>query len=53
MIRLTVRATDDTVAPVLAKLMHERLAIGMSGLRQPVATTEDGLSHAFANVMVT
>jgi AP-2 complex subunit alpha len=53
MLRLTIRATDDTVAPILLKLMQERLAPGVS----TIAEQRDGPSHeeisdAFGNVMV-
>jgi len=32
MFRITIRATNDTVAPILAKLMQDRLAQGVEGL---------------------
>ena len=53
MIRLTIRATDDSVAPILSKLMHERLAAGMSDVHQRRDPTEEEISQAFENVMVT
>jgi AP-2 complex subunit alpha len=58
MIRLTVRATDESVPAVLIKLMEERLAAGESSL-QELAETKGGtpsrveISEAFGNVMVT
>jgi AP-2 complex subunit alpha len=32
MFRLTIRATDEAVPPVLIKLMEERLSQGIEGL---------------------
>lgn len=32
MYRITIRATDESVPPVLIKLMEERLAQGVEGL---------------------
>lgn len=51
MIRLTVRATDDSVAPILLKYMQERLSSGMSEMRVQ-RPTHEGISEAFGNVMV-
>jgi len=57
MVRLTVRATDDSVPAVLLRLMEERIAAGESSLREvddangpPI---QGGISEAFGNVMVT
>jgi AP-2 complex subunit alpha len=53
MVRLTIRATDETVPPVLLKLMEERLAAGMStAVEQFQPPTRDEISDAFSNVMV-
>lgn len=53
MVRLTIRATDETVPPVLLKLMHTRLARGFAihgeSLRPP---TKREISDAFSNVLV-
>ncbi|CAM1504175.1 Fc.00g017660.m01.CDS01 [Cosmosporella sp. VM-42] len=51
MIRLTIRATDDSVPANLLKLMQERLAAGVSTevLHRP---TQDEISDSFRNVMV-
>lgn len=53
MIRLTIRATDDSVPPVLIKLMEERLAVGISTepeIYEPPSRRE--ISDAFGNVLV-
>jgi AP-2 complex subunit alpha len=53
MVRLTIRATDDTVPPVLLKLMEDRIAEGMSTVVEKVAPpTASDISDAFRNVMV-
>lgn len=54
MIRLTIRATDDSVPEVLLKMMQERLAAGAPTLPD----VSDPLSHreiadAFGSVMVS
>jgi AP-2 complex subunit alpha len=54
MVRLTIRATDETVPPVLFRLMEERLAAGMSTAVdsfQPPTRAE--ISESFGNIMVT
>jgi AP-2 complex subunit alpha len=54
MIRLTIRATDESVAPVMLKLMEDRLSLGISAERLAVeAPTRREISDAFSNVMVT
>jgi len=54
MIRLTVRATDDTVPPVLVKLMEERLAVGISTIPELYeGPTRREISDAFGSVLVT
>lgn len=53
MIRLTIRATDETVSPILVKLMEDRLSVGVSTSPEVVAPpTRAEISDAFANVMV-
>lgn len=53
MIRLTVRATDESVPPVLLKLMVERLSAGNSTKAEKhAAPTPREISEAFGNVMV-
>ncbi|KAF4123875.1 AP-2 complex subunit alpha [Geosmithia morbida] len=54
MIRLTIRATGDTVAPILLKTMQDSLSLGVSKIPEyegPRSRAE--ISEAFANVMVT
>lgn len=54
MIRLTIRATDESVPPVLIKLMEERLAVGMSKYPEVYeGPTRMEISDAFGNVLVT
>ncbi|PHH88361.1 hypothetical protein CDD83_7633 [Cordyceps sp. RAO-2017] len=54
MIRLTIRATDDSVPSVLMKLMQERLASGRQLTPEPHhPPTQEEISDAFRNVMVT
>ena len=53
MVRLTVRATDETVPPVLLKLMVDRLSAGILTVPEkglPPSMSE--ISDAFSNVMV-
>lgn len=53
MVRLTIRATDDSVPRVLIKLMEERLAVGIS--TQPemlLPPTRREISDAFGNILV-
>lgn len=53
MVRLTVRATDESVPPVITKLMQARLARGFvihsEDVRPP---TKREISDAFGNVLV-
>ncbi|KAJ3487340.1 hypothetical protein NLG97_g6432 [Lecanicillium saksenae] len=54
MIRLTIRATDDSVPAVLLKLMQDHLSMGVSaGPDLPEPPTRQDISDAFGNVMVT
>ena len=54
MVRLTIRATDETVPPVLFKLMEERLSAGQSNALPDryQGPTRSEISEAFGNVMV-
>ena len=53
MVRLTIRATDETVPPVLLKLMQERIAAGISTVVDKyVPPTATEISDSFRNVMV-
>ncbi|KAK3387588.1 adaptin N terminal region-domain-containing protein [Podospora didyma] len=53
MVRLTIRATDDTLPPVLLKLMVERISAGMSTVPEKKTTpTASEISDTFKNVMV-
>jgi len=53
MVRLTIRATDESIPALLAKMMEERLAVGVS-IRperyEPPTASE--ISDSFRNVMV-
>ena len=54
MVRLTVRATDETVPPIILKLMVERIGAGVSTVVEkyhPPARSD--ISEAFSNIMVT
>ncbi|PMD61967.1 Adaptor protein complex AP-2 alpha subunit [Hyaloscypha bicolor E] len=52
-VRLTIRATDESVSPILIKLMEERLAIGVSTAPETTeAPTFRDISDAFGNVLV-
>ena len=53
MIRLTIRATDESVPAVLMKTMEERLALGVNlrPERMEPPSRRD-ISDAFANVLV-
>lgn len=52
MIRLTIRATDESVPPVLLKLMEDRLAAGVSTRQERIDLSRRDITDAFANVMV-
>ncbi|KAK4108682.1 AP-2 complex subunit alpha-like protein [Canariomyces notabilis] len=53
MVRLTIRATDDSVPPVLLKAMEERLAAGASTVQERhVPPTASEISDSFRNIMV-
>lgn len=56
MVRLTIRATDDSLPPLLLKMMQERLAKGVSTVSEryvPPQPTMSEISDSFRNVMVT
>jgi len=54
MVRLTIRATEESIPPVLLRLMVERISAGASSSaperREP--RTESEIAEAFRNVMV-
>jgi AP-2 complex subunit alpha len=53
MLRLTVRATEDTLPPLMLKMMVERLAMGVSVRpEQYEPPTASEISDTFRNVMV-
>ncbi|KAK5662868.1 hypothetical protein OQA88_6279 [Cercophora sp. LCS_1] len=53
MVRLTIRATDDALPPVLLKMMEERLAQGVSIRPEKYeAPTASEISDSFRNIMV-
>ena len=54
MLRLTIRATDESVPEVMLKLMQDHLAAGepiASERHEPMA--REDISNAFGHVMVT
>jgi AP-2 complex subunit alpha len=54
MVRLTIRATDDTLPPLLLKLMEARIAKGVSTVQERyVPPTVSEISDSFRNIMVT
>lgn len=53
MVRLTIRATDESVPQVLVKLMEGRLAVGASAQPIPADLTLKEMKDAFGNVLVT
>jgi AP-2 complex subunit alpha len=53
MIRLTIRATDDSVPAVLLKYMQERLSAGVSTSPEFEAPSREQISDAFRNIMVS
>lgn len=53
MVRLTIRATDESVPSVLLKLMEDRIAAGMSTLPDVhVGPTPSEISSTFSNILV-
>ncbi|KAG6003732.1 hypothetical protein E4U21_001785 [Claviceps maximensis] len=53
MIRLTIRATDDSVPTVFLKLMQDRLAQGQPTTPDYRSPTRDEISDSFGNTMVS
>lgn len=53
MIRLTIRATDESVPAVLLKLMQGRLARGYAAPNDSRGLTKRDIHDAFGHVMVT
>lgn len=54
MMRLTIRATDESVPPVLLKLMGDRLSVGVSTSPEiQEGPTKREISDAFSSVMVS
>lgn len=54
MVRLTIRATDESVPAVLLKLMEQRISAGVS--KAPMgqeAPTRQEITNAFSNILVT
>ncbi|RYP70936.1 hypothetical protein DL769_004807 [Monosporascus sp. CRB-8-3] len=52
MVRLTIRATDESVPPVLLKLMEERLAAGAPVIPElKEGPSRDDISQTFSNIM--
>ncbi|KAI2625349.1 Adaptor protein complex AP-2 alpha subunit [Hypomontagnella submonticulosa] len=53
MLRLTIRATDESVPPVLLKLMEERLSVGISTTPEArEGPTRQEITDTFSNIMV-
>jgi len=53
MVRLTIRATDESVPEVLIKMMEERLAVGVSTEPEVFeAPSRREISDAFGNILV-
>lgn len=52
MIRLTIRATDDSVPAILLKPMQEQLSVGIPTGNSLYPPSREEASDAFRNVMV-
>ena len=52
MIRLTIRATDDSVPATLLKLMADRIGAGAGPAQEREAPSRADLDNVFGNVMV-
>lgn len=53
MVRLTIRATDESVPSVLLSLMVERISVGMSTLPEAhLGPTPSEISASFSNILV-
>jgi AP-2 complex subunit alpha len=54
MVRLTIRATDDLVPPILLRLMVARLAVGAPvAAPEKESLTRREVGEVFKNIMVT
>jgi AP-2 complex subunit alpha len=56
MVRLTIRATDDMLPPLMLKMMQERMARGVSTAQErfaPPQPTMSDISDSFRSIMVT
>ena len=54
MVRLTIRATDESVPPVLMRLMEDWLSQGISTVAdEPDPLSRREISDVFKNVLVT
>lgn len=54
MMRLSIRATEEVVLPILMKLMEEKLSLGVSTqpeIMQPPTRSE--ISDTFGNILVS
>lgn len=53
MVRLTIRATDESVPQVMLKMMEERIGAGVSTLPEThLGPTPREISDSFSNIMV-
>lgn len=53
MVRLTIRATDESVPSVMLKMMEERIGAGVSTLPEThFGPTPSEISDSFSNIMV-
>lgn len=53
MVRLTIRATDESVPQLMLKMMEERIAAGVSTLPETnFGPTPREISDSFSNIMV-
>lgn len=54
MYRVTIRATDESVPPIILKLMEERLAVGVSTRQERYdGPSQREISDVFGNVLVS
>lgn len=54
MVRLTIRATDESVPPIMIQTMQERLEVGVSIHPEAIESlSRRDISDAFSNVLVT
>lgn len=52
MFRLTIRATDESVPAVLAKIMEERLSAGASEPEELERPSREDILSSYGNVLV-